>query len=243
MRYTVTNNSFSREPRNDRKFAPWELQKLKISCHTHHISFCDDSGGKLFELVATDEPNQVDDLESVWVRFKDAKNIVVLLDPSLLDDSEVESDVGAVRYSRDTYLAHVRNLCQRLVKELPLQRRLAVCLTKADRLENGRVMQALANEDSAWRLIKEMFGDDMYRMLKTYSQLDAAPFIVSAKKDRVNRWDPMGVEYPFFWIFEDTETEALLESISDRKTSSNSDFFRVVANWVNRLVYTKYPKR
>jgi len=242
---TVINRIFHRSLRNDLRLPQWKKNQLEMSCFSHEISYYDDSGGRLIELVHRDAIASDPVLESVWVRFKNAKNVAILLDPSLLDQEEIESDSEAPRYSREAYLGFTHKLCQKMAGEQSIYRRLAVCLTKADLLDPGKVARALGSDskDATWELIADVFGEDMREMLKNLSNLKfkVEPFVVSAKKARVNAWDPKGVEYPFFWMIEETEREYLSQRFDT--SPKIAKVMRKAMQVFIDVVYVRYPKK
>lgn len=138
----------------------------------------------------------------------------------------------------------VRRLFSVLEKTNPEKCRLyAVCVTKADMLPGGVYLHPDA-------LIEAYFGNEMTEALRVPQQGVVQTFTTSSFgfisgttkpncKDggiaKEEKWQPYGVEFPFFWSFEIQEKE-LIKNILRR-----SLWGRLTLYW-NYKHYLPYPK-
>ncbi|KAA3642050.1 MAG: hypothetical protein DWQ07_25995 [Chloroflexi bacterium] len=236
---TGVNWQFSRVPNENNKNLQYADHAYALSSHIHWIAFFDDKGDRMVEMLKTGNP----DNDKTLLRIMRAQNVIILLDPTLLVDTEyMDPATETVRFTKEKYKSMVANLCVALSKYQAdsqiINRRIAVCLTKADWLDRGRLDRAQRSPETAWELIEEEFGSDMVSILQRHSDI-VRPFAVSAKGVEDNKWNPIGIEWPFFWLFEESEQAAIVESGNDNRLSSLKRFLfqRQRSN-----EYIPYPK-
>jgi len=179
-----------------------EKKGAKVSSHLHEILLIDNPGGWLMSAV--------DDLpdENQWVREKILRSngIIVTLDPTF------------DRQPRADYTGYIIKLVN-LVKTINTVHYWAFCLTKMD------LYPKLINNEP-WDVLRELFGQELHNFLKSYTPANQIEvFITSAfgftKDNEPNtngwtlanqeEWEPINVEFPFFWIFEKLEMERLVK--------------------------------
>ncbi|MFT3892775.1 MAG: hypothetical protein QM730_14180 [Anaerolineales bacterium] len=142
----------------------------------------------------------------------------MLLDPSTVKGIGVSSPVAVdTEYDRHEYAQIIYNLVNLLLSQAG-QRRIAVCLSKAD------LLNLILPEQE---LIKACFGPDMLRLFNN-PRLQVKFFRVSSvgfvKKtggrkspnitsegniENPGSWEPFNVVSPFFWLFESIERQRL----------------------------------
>ncbi|KAA3642052.1 MAG: hypothetical protein DWQ07_26005 [Chloroflexi bacterium] len=205
--YTIKNWKIGRTPEG--RLNPIARHLKRASTFTHDIAFFDDKGARLVELVNGRKLFSEQQFARARSMLVNAHNTIILLDPSLLDDSELEVGVEVSKYTRDEYRNFVKTLCRMIWKERNAPGRFAVCFTKSDKLNLGRVERAKADDENKWGLIEDEFGPEMVAFFHSQVQHEIKPFIVSSMKDDKDAWDPDDVELPIFWLLEKTELEIL----------------------------------
>jgi hypothetical protein len=208
---TGYNWQFSRVRSKDQDRLKYPDAAYTVSTFSHWIAFFDDRGQKLVEIVDDEDPV----VDKALLRIIRSPNIMILLDPTLLKESEYRDPAeNTALFSRNEYKTLVANLLIQINKKrgdtTQRPKRIAICLTKSDRLERGRVDRAMRFEENAWELIEEEFGSDLVSVLKRNRQdHELKPFVVSAKQLATDIWNPVGVDWPFFWLFESTEMDLI----------------------------------
>ncbi len=232
------------------------------SCHSHWISFIDDAGRNLTEMLENTGDNM--DLDRALRRMLRAKHLILLLDHTLLTESNetldssagLQEQLGAyalpegnggdstspnsepsvplatestVRLTQNQYKTQISNLFGHLTKARgennePIHRKIAVCVTKADWLDQGRVEKAVRSEDAAWDIIHDEFGKGMLSLLRRQENVTLKPYVTSAKTESKDEWRPLGVVWPFFWLFEEAEKRQIADQ--SQKRSIRSTLFR-----------------
>lgn len=154
-------------------------------------------------------------------------------------DSPVQTGTAFVRrlFSQDEYARMVRNLTwlspkiertTRWGNKIEVPRRIAVCMTKSDRL--GDLLLHAVDGQNVDKTIELVFGEFMKRALKElrdhFGENNVETYIVSALgfnpangkpnwnpqtdwlENKMN-WEPYQVHKPFFWILENMEQDDL----------------------------------
>lgn len=230
---TGINWQISREhidPNSERQY------RYAISSYLHWLYFVDDQGSLLDGML--DEKNITPEVEFARSRILRAPNIIILLDHDLLVRSNTA--VSGNRMTKEDYHQKILNLF-RLLNQEAFTRRIAVCLTKADKFDDGMRKRAQTTPKKAWELIVAFFGSEMEHSFKVQAKRHTIrPFVISSKMDGIDdRWMPDGVQWPFFWLLEETERDKIRSSFS-------SSPLKTISNWLfineRENEYIPYPK-
>ena len=177
----------------------------QISSYLHKLTIHDDMGGHLMGML--DEP---DEYQMTSQTILSADGIIIALDPTfLIPDNDIFNDDLSYHggFTRREYTDVVSKLCT-FLENRKKTIHLAFCLMKSDTLRGYSRRTAIT-------VIENIFGKEMSELIK--SQNSARAFTTSSfgfhpvnPKD----WEPFGVEFPFFWIFETMERAKLEQDTS-----------------------------
>lgn len=198
-----------------------ENYSQSISSFRHEIQIFDNQGGMTtapFESNS-DFPSYLHEHNTAILDIVHADIVVIVLDPTnyrSYDDNK--------NFLKTEYPKLVRELIRYLESDkYNRSRYYAVCITKADVIDGG----VYINPDA---LIEMYFGEEMTKALKipdpkrikTFTTSSAGYLIHNGREipnispdygglaDDEN-WQPYGVEFPFFWAFEEIEMQSLIE--------------------------------
>lgn len=204
----------------------------KISSHRHRINIHNNKGSDLVAFLVDPQG-----FEEAFEIVLSARSIIIVLDtyfsrqqslpdfPSQIQEDTSSSDQNYPGIALESgltpekYLKVLSELLRILVEAGGPRRHLAVCMTKMDR---GK------RHGDAWDLLRFIYGKKIYELFKKYkTSFEIEVFATSAagtisiggeEKPNVNsngaildsnRWKPINVSGPFFWIFENNEKEKL----------------------------------
>lgn len=241
---TVNKSDFSRqpnEPTSDTDAYVFKFERSRtsenfsqsISSFRHEIQIFDNPGGMTtapFETNPEYYPPYLQEQNTAILSISHADIVVIVLDPTY-DRS----------YRNTEYPKLVRELIRYLESDKNIHNRYyAVCVTKADRIDGGVYL----NPDA---LIEMYFGEEMTKALsipdkgriKTFTT-SSAGFVIHNGREysnvnnvsgllEVENWQPYGVEFPFFWAFEEIEKQSLRD--------------RFQKPWWKRLSFERYLKK
>lgn len=214
-----------------------------ISAHTHNINIHNDKGANTIAGLIDQKT-----YEQTFRTIMNSQYVIVVLDPTYIvrgsnenkllpensngETSSMGSNTGDALpsiaqkkiYTADEYTQLVQYLLLALAKEESVKNRhLAICLSKMDKK---------GVRGNSWDLLKRLFGQNMYDLLKHYRQVfeievfatSSAGFkktknslgTKSSNEDKgklidPSAWQPVNTALPFFWIFENKEKEKLNE--------------------------------
>jgi MinD-like ATPase involved in chromosome partitioning or flagellar assembly len=168
-------------------------------------------------------------------------------DPLKLEENQESNnfsefpDISRFGWSRYTYQKMVSNLFRILSGQDSSNRHVAICLTKMDQIPLAR---------SPLENLRALFGVEMYRIIQEYKKAfdievfstSSAGYLIRTEGGYIpnfsggslidpNRWRPVNVASPFFWIFEKIERESIRQN----------------TNWLRRIFgpnindYIPYP--
>ncbi len=214
-----------------------------MSSFSHNIYIFDNQGGAS-SRIGNDKEDQ-DELKTIIANLASADIVILALDPTMVVKNESED--YSYGFTPAEYAERVKRLFSVLDKtnpENPEKRRLyAACVTKADMIPGGIYLHPDA-------LIEAYFGHEMSEALKVPQRGIVQTFTTSSfgfisgtskpnHKDglmaQVDKWQPYGVEYPFFWSFEIQEKELL-------KKLLRSSLWGRLTFYGNYKNYISYPK-
>jgi hypothetical protein len=211
-----------------------------ISSFRHEIQIFDNPGGWTTGPFKTNSefPYRLLESNPAILSIAHADIVVIVLDPTYS-----KSDMDEYKnFQKTQYPKLVRELIRYLESDKNIRKRYyAVCITKADTIDGGVYL----NPDA---LIEMHFGEEMTQALsipdkeriKTFST-SSAGFIIGNGRNHPNldefqcnlrdvqNWQPYGVEFPFFWAFEELEKQSLRDGF--QKT------------WWKRLNCERYLKK
>ena len=225
-----------------------ESYAQSISSFRHEIRIFDNQGSQTTEPFEEKikSPSHTLEHNTATINIAHADIVFIVLDPTYYynlngDVYESEENFLKVEYPR-----LVRNLIRFLETDKSNRDRYyAVCISKADYIDGG----VYVDPDT---MIEFYFGEEMTKALKipdpkrikTFTTSSAGyimqnghavPNISAGMCLDVDNWQPYGVEFPFFWAFEELEKQ----SLRDRFQNS----------WWKRLTlerelkkYIPYPK-
>ena len=187
----------------------------RVSSFQHTIQIRDNSGENLFFR----NPKNNDDAN--FENYLAIRNFIVLIDPTTIIN---KSDNSTNRFgiTPEQYLESLQSLLRIHPSHSEILR-LAICISKSDAL-HARLPTNL--------IIEKYFGDKLFRLLRAYHQINYSFFKVSAvgmittisgksvsnianlKENSYElrdpeKWNPINVVSPFFWIFENIERELI----------------------------------
>ncbi len=186
--------------------------QYEASTCCHYVDILDNPGGATIQ-----ETEEEAIRESVRIQQRKAKNLILVL----TKDDNLDSQ---------EYLAKLRDL-RREFNRVEGQRRIAVCITKAD--EIGGPGLVFSSDPQA--LLPLVFSDNHEQVVEFFDDLlsvedghDVAYFAVSASGYTgtgdpnidpisgnlvdVDAWHPINVEEPFMWLFDRIERDRLRKS-------------------------------
>jgi hypothetical protein len=184
----------------------------KISSHSHSIIVHDDRGQNLVDAA-------LGGVQSLAITtLQNSPNLILLLDPSTVKGIGVSSPTQvSTEYERHEYTQIIYNLINLLLAQEG-QRRIAVCLSKAD------LLNLILPEQE---LIKACFGPDLLRLFNNqrlqvkFFRVSSVGFLKKSTGKKVpnitnegnignpDQWEPFNVVSPFFWLFESIERQRL----------------------------------
>lgn len=203
----------------------WEFRRMgrhrlkadMISSHQHTIFIHDDRGETMVDIV-NDRTDYSTEIYSQTLQA--SRNIVVLLDPASIKSSLIQNRSVSL-HTQDDYERWIDKLIEIGLKGNRYIR-VAVCLSKSDLIPNYL---------PAEELISAIFGKNLISIVRT-NQVESSFFRVSSigitrvkGKNTSNisaentlldpeRWSPINVVSPFFWLFERRERERIMQSDS-----------------------------
>lgn len=202
-----------------------DLIQSQVNSHVHRVTLIDDAGNSLLDLVPKTNPEELNQATEIAQEILSKAHAVILL-----------LDQGTLASAKDLFL-HLSKL-QELINN-GQSRYIAACAAKTDEL--GKGLEAL----DARALIRGKFGaNDGKRIIKVLEDFRTDGhkvnfFAVSAmgyikqngnfvtnmdpddSKKLMNRseWEPIKVEEPFFWIFDEIERARLSNSLNHASKS------------------------
>lgn len=200
----------------------------QISSHAHQILIHDNPGDDLRKAL---DEYALDNDTMVSRTLKISRNIIILLDPTTLNDGKLKiatPEVNERKYSKSDYERLIGTLVDVVISNNQ-NVRLAICVSKADLLKIH-----LPTEE----IVKVMFGEGIMRALsspkvtKQFFRVSSVGVLRSSdgrKKSNIDdkleglidesRWSPINVVSPFFWLFEAIEKEriGIDDFLGDRK--------------------------
>lgn len=202
-----------------------------ISSFKHEIQIFDNQGSETLD-------QKVKNMAILSIAHADI--VVIVLDPTYYI-------YGENSFLKEEYPKLVRELIRTLESDNNRKRYYAVCITKADYIDGAVYL----NPDA---LIEMYFGEEMTRALKipdpnrikTFTT-SSAGFIIRNEREipnisdelgnlsDVENWQPYGVEFPFFWAFEELEKQSL-------KDSAQKSWWKKLNVERNLKKYIPYPK-
>ena len=198
----------------------------QISSHAHQILIHDNPGNDLKKALDEYAPDS-DTMVSRILKL--SRNIIILLDPtSLKDKRESSLSQSDTIFTKTDYERLIATLVD-VVTSNNTNVRLAVCVSKADTLkihlpteEYVRVVfgEGMMRALSSARVIKQFFRVSSVGILHSADGRKRPNIDDDSKglKDE-NRWNPVNVVAPFFWLFESIEKERVVvgDFLGDRK--------------------------
>jgi hypothetical protein len=203
----IAKMTIGRVPRNGSDY------RQVVSEAHHQILFADDQGG-LFHYAAKNDISNIDQIEygpdpvrTAWKILDTANNLVVLLDPTLIEGSRFEdampiatpdygssdTDTGSFMLRRRFKIGQYATMVSRLAwlknrakidakdgkNDYEVPRRIAVCITKSDII--GSFSESAAKPDE---LLGILFGDPMMVALNElythFGEANVKLFVISA---------------------------------------------------------------
>lgn len=191
-----------------------------ISSHVHRIVVHDNRGSDLVDVVSKNE-NENAIILSV---LQASSNLIVTLDPTAVEDAPLIGPVKSQQqYKKYEYEQFIRGLVNRIL-ERNNTGRLAICLSKADLvrlyLPVEKIIEALYGEGFARALTNPKLTVRFFRVSSVGTVRLSDGRRVTNISDGLNvlkvpeKWDPVNVVSPFFWLFEEIE-RARIKSGSD----------------------------
>jgi hypothetical protein len=215
-----------------------ENYSQSISSFRHEIQIFDNQGGNTTNPFKSNSDYPPNIRNTAILDITHADIVVIVLDPRHTFYGENKT------FLKTEYSRLVRELIRYLESDKNNHNRYyAVCITKADVIEGGIYI----NPDA---LIEAYFGEDMINALKIPDPKRIKTFTTSSAGYLINHgreisnvglcmdgtglldvenWQPYGVEFPFFWAFEEIEKQ----SLKDRFQNS----------WWKRLNLRRYLKK
>lgn len=205
-------------------------ERIAVSCHTHNINVHDDAGINLTEAVYNP-----DDTSVATNSLLESPYLVVLLDPTLVDGSDLASlaiKPDSVMAIND-YCHMVTSLCS-MLSQYPVKdntsRLMAVCLSKTD-------LTGLRRDPK--NMIRIFFGQDLLDEIEHFSNKINLKFFTFSSAGyyqdggrripnydnntrelaKEKNWQPQNTVAPFFWMFEEIERQRL--AAGDKRRMSN----------------------
>lgn len=160
--------------------------------------------------------------------------ILLTLDHTLIDNKRATTYFG-----KDQYFALVGKLFSIInLKPKGKNIKIAICLTKIDLIEDGY-------KTKPWDLLYKLFGTELFQLVKeqpntevfstsAYGFVNENKTIPNVSEDNQlidqKKWEPFGVEYPFFWMFNSVEYESI-----------NRNFYEMIARKLLGQSFLPYP--
>jgi hypothetical protein len=234
----------------ERKFRVATLRR-RVSSHRHKIIIHDNAGmdltaaaGGIVGRVVQVEKKRVDGAKRT---LEVADGVILLLDPTGIEDAIVASTSSAEKISQEDYTALITQVLELATKQGNRKLKVAVCLSKSDSLRLELPPRDLVEVFFGKELIEEFDkrkkrGVDVryFRFSAVGSYFDEQgikrPNLAEDGQGIANEnaWNPVHAASPFFWMFEAIEKERVAQPI-------NSPFRVLLAN--REKLYIPYAIR
>lgn len=182
----------------------------QISSHAHKILVHDNPGDELVKVINGEGNNDV-----VFSALQNSTNFILLLDPLNIKDSPVGGSTSSELTKSD--YERLLGMLVEIVLRNNKGVRLAICLSKSD------LVKIYLPTDE---IIRVVFGDGVLRPLnsphveKKFFRVSSVGTIRKHGKrtsnlsngqslDEPDRWSPINVAAPFFWLFEGVERQRI----------------------------------